>query len=215
MHTMKTKPSSIRLFKNPILEKFTHVHPIMPLVAWCPVIIYLGLQTARSEELTALSITVLAFLGFFVWSFAEYCLHRFVFHFESKSAFGKRLIYMFHGVHHDSPDDLTRLVMPPAGSFIIGLGLFSLFRLFLGPVWVLPFFSAFIVGYLCYDYIHFLTHRYTPRNRIGKFIKQYHMNHHFLTPEAKWGVSSPLWDYVFGTVTDRSKTVNNLHPQRG
>jgi sterol desaturase/sphingolipid hydroxylase (fatty acid hydroxylase superfamily) len=25
------------------------------------------------------------------------------------------------------------------------------------------------------------------------------MLHHFKTPEARYGVSSPIWDFVFGT----------------
>jgi sterol desaturase/sphingolipid hydroxylase (fatty acid hydroxylase superfamily) len=37
----------------------------------------------------------------------------------------------------------------------------------------------------------------------GKYLKKFHMDHHFAEMGAKWGVSSPLWDIVFGTVEER------------
>jgi sterol desaturase/sphingolipid hydroxylase (fatty acid hydroxylase superfamily) len=58
------------------------------------------------------------------------------------------------------------------------------------------------VGYLCYDYIHFATHHFRPRTRVGKFLKQHHMLHHFAEHGSRWGVSSPMWDYVFGTLEE-------------
>jgi sterol desaturase/sphingolipid hydroxylase (fatty acid hydroxylase superfamily) len=33
------------------------------------------------------------------------------------------------------------------------------------------------------------------------------MRHHFLDPDENYGVSSPLWDIVFGTYGDKKKTV--------
>jgi sterol desaturase/sphingolipid hydroxylase (fatty acid hydroxylase superfamily) len=64
---------------------------------------------------------------------------------------------------------------------------------------VLPFFGFFLVGYLCYDYTHYYVHHFIPRTRWGKMIKAAHMNHHYVSPDARFGVSSPLWDYIFGT----------------
>jgi len=62
-----------------------------------------------------------------------------------------------------------------------------------------PFFAFFAVGYLLYDYIHWASHRVVFRNRVGRFLKRHHALHHFETPDARWGVSSPLWDHVFRT----------------
>jgi sterol desaturase/sphingolipid hydroxylase (fatty acid hydroxylase superfamily) len=31
------------------------------------------------------------------------------------------------------------------------------------------------------------------------YSKRYHMQHHYKTPDERFGVSSPLWDMVFGT----------------
>jgi sterol desaturase/sphingolipid hydroxylase (fatty acid hydroxylase superfamily) len=41
------------------------------------------------------------------------------------------------------------------------------------------------------------------------------MHHHFITPNARWGVSSPFWDYIFGTLeesrdSDQTKEAKRL-----
>ena len=37
------------------------------------------------------------------------------------------------------------------------------------------------------------------RKGVPKFLKRYHLQHHYKTPEQRFGVSSPLWDLVLGT----------------
>jgi sterol desaturase/sphingolipid hydroxylase (fatty acid hydroxylase superfamily) len=68
------------------------------------------------------------------------------------------------------------------------------------PHWVAPVFSGLIAGYLTYDMLHYATHHIPMRGRYGKFLRKYHMLHHFKTPDQRFGVSSPLWDRVFGTL---------------
>ncbi len=67
------------------------------------------------------------------------------------------------------------------------------------PLWVAPVFSGFILGYLVYDMLHYATHHLPMQGRVMKYLKRYHMLHHFKTPEQRYGVSSPLWDFVFRT----------------
>jgi sterol desaturase/sphingolipid hydroxylase (fatty acid hydroxylase superfamily) len=50
-----------------------------------------------------------------------------------------------------------------------------------------------------YDSIHYATHHFTMRSGIGKFLKEYHLRHHYHDDHTAYGVSSPLWDVVFGT----------------
>lgn len=190
---------SIRLFKNDLLESFTHVHPILPLVLWGPVLVFLLHLSLKNPALSAISILVLFMSGVFLWTFIEYFLHRFAFHFPAKSKVGKRIVYLMHGLHHDDPKDPTRLVMPPVPAFIYAIVLFSFFKAVLGQHAVLPFFSGFLLGYLCYDYIHYYVHHFVPTNPVGKYLRKYHLVHHFKDHDAKWGVSSPLWDILLGT----------------
>ena len=64
---------------------------------------------------------------------------------------------------------------------------------------MLPLFSGFIVGYLGYDYVHYYTHFARPTSWIGKGLRKRHLQHHFAFGDRWYGVSSPIWDYVFGT----------------
>ena len=40
---------------------------------------------------------------------------------------------------------------------------------------------------------------------LGRFLREYHLRHHFRDDDLGYGVSSPLWDYVFGTVSTRAR----------
>lgn len=191
---------SERLFKNDILESLTHVHPIIPLLFWSPVVVFLLWRSVSIHELAALQIATMAIPGLLIWTLTEYLLHRFVFHFAASSNFGKRLVHLFHGVHHDLPNDKTRLVMPPAGAVIVMSILWGLFSLVIPALWVEPFTAFFLIGYLIYDYTHYATHHFRMRHPLLQALKRHHMQHHFTTHEAKFGVSSPLWDRVFGTL---------------
>lgn len=205
MKDKKTAYPSVRVFENPWLEKLTHVHPLTPLFLWVPIIAWLLWRSHEVQGLSVASIAAVGGVGLFVWTLAEYLLHRFVFHYQPEGRFQERVFYLLHGLHHADPQDPTRLVMPPAPGLLLGGLLFFLFRVLLGEVWVEPFFAFFLVGYLWYDYTHFAVHHFTPRTRYGKMLKQHHMLHHYVDPEARWGVSSPFWDYVFGTLKVKAR----------
>ncbi len=110
---------------------------------------------------------------------------------------------MIHGVHHDHPNDPLRLVMPPAASVPLAL-LFSLaFWLVLGNDLWMPFTGGFLAGYLIYDELHFHLHHRSPTTRMGRWLRELHMRHHFQDDERGFGISAPYWDRVFGTSPHR------------
>lgn len=197
--TKKQKYQSVRLFKRDWMERFSHVHPITPLVLWGPVVTYLLYQTFFELELPLLPVAAIALAALILWTFVEYSLHRFAFHYDAKSELGKNFVYMIHGLHHVDPNDPTRLVMPVFPAVCYALILYPTFSFIFGPIWVKPFFSFFVIGYLCYDYIHYYTHHFIPKNALGKYLKQYHMTHHYVEGNARWGISNPLWDILFRT----------------
>ena len=191
---------NIRLFKSDFMEALTHVHPITPLVFWAPVIIYFFYIGLRDGSFTNLELFLVVLFSFLIWTFTEYFMHRFIFHYKPTSNFGKRMIFLFHGIHHDDPNDKTRLVMPPVPAVLIVTVLYFLFKLVIPPVYLNIFMAVFLVGYLVYDYIHYATHHFPMKNRVGRFLKKWHLQHHHTKENVQYGVSNPLWDYVFGTV---------------
>lgn len=195
----------VRLFQSNFLEFFTHITPVAILVIWLPVVLILLIVT--SGDITFGQGLVAFLLGLFFWTLAEYLLHRFVFHFPPKTPRMERITFLFHGVHHAQPQCKTRLVMPPPVSIPLAGLFYAFFWLVFGsiagvPGWVHPIMAGFMVGYLIYDLTHYATHHFPMRNKVTKFLKRYHMQHHYKTPDARYGVSSPLWDIVFGTMPD-------------
>lgn len=203
---LKSNPAerSIRLFRNDFLEALTHVHPIVPLLLWGPVALWLLWRSVTIHGIGAPALVGAAVAAVFVWTLSEYLLHRFVFHFQAQSRLGKYLIFMFHGVHHEAPRDKTRLVMPPAGALIVLFFIWNLFALVIPSPWIEPFFAFFIMSYLGYDYIHYATHHFPMRHPLLHFLKVYHLQHHYGAKGVRYGVSSPVWDHVFGTYPEPS-----------
>ena len=197
----KHNGESIRLFENDFLESLSHVHPIMPLVVWTPIILFLFYRAATIDSLSAMYFVIFFIVGILVWTLTEYLLHRYVFHFNAKSKLGKRFVFMFHGLHHDDPQDPTRLVMPPVPAILIVSVLWQIVALVVPSQFMNVFMANFLIGYLCYDYIHYATHHFPMTSPIGKYLRKYHLQHHYSGEASKYGVSNPLWDYIFGTVT--------------
>jgi sterol desaturase/sphingolipid hydroxylase (fatty acid hydroxylase superfamily) len=197
----------VRLFQSSFLEFFTHISPIVVLIIWAPVVLFFLVRSFLMLPAGALwvQIPVGILAGVFIWTLTEYVVHRFVFHFHAKSPGLQKFFFLFHGVHHYQPQCKTRLVMPPIVSIPLAALFYGIFylavdRLFGAPSWVPALFAGFILGYLVYDMIHYATHHFPMRSGYLKFLKRYHMQHHFKTPEKRFGVSSPLWDKVFGTM---------------
>jgi dihydroceramide fatty acyl 2-hydroxylase len=196
----------IRLFKSNYLEFFTHIHPAVVVIIWLPVAIYFMTRAiiTRGTGVSAIYLPAGFLLGLVLWTFTEYTLHRFVFHYQPRSPRQERIVFLFHGIHHAQPQCKTRLVMPPAVSIPLSLIYYGLLSVILGkllgiPQWIWPIFSGLIIGYLAYDLTHYATHHFPMRYGVLKFLKRYHMQHHYKTPDQRFGVSSPLWDVVFGT----------------
>lgn len=204
---MSNKDESDRLFKNDFLEFFTHVHWSVPIIIFLPVVFYFLYRTALDGVMGIGSALSLFIAGLFIWTLTEYLLHRFAFHYEPKSAWGKRMHYLTHGVHHAYPNDTKRLVMVPSVSIPLALLFYGLFYLLMGPYYVAPFFAGFIFGYICYDEIHYATHHAPFKGGIFLWLKHHHILHHYREPARGFGVSSPLWDYVFGTMEESREEV--------
>jgi sterol desaturase/sphingolipid hydroxylase (fatty acid hydroxylase superfamily) len=188
------------MFENPLLEFASRVHPAVPPLLYLPVVTICLVLAIGRENLGVPSVIAVFLLGLVFWSLAEYLLHRFVFHFEPDTRWGRRLHFIIHGVHHDYPHDPMRLVMPPSVSVPLAFLVFLGFRLLLGPVWSLPFFAGFIVGYLIYDMTHFHIHHHRADNKLSLALRRYHYRHHFQQSDRGFGVTSGVWDRVFRTV---------------
>jgi 4-hydroxysphinganine ceramide fatty acyl 2-hydroxylase len=195
---ISNKNESVRMFRSDFLESFSHVHPVTPLVIYLPVIAYLLYTTLGELGGSAFTVAGLVVGGLGIWTLIEYGLHRFVFHYEPDTPWGKRLHFTMHGVHHDYPNDSTRLVMPPSLSIPLGLGFYLLYSRLFGP-YANALFAGTVAGYLAYDMLHYATHHFAMRGPILSWLKKNHLRHHYRDKATRFGVTSPIWDYVFRT----------------
>src|SRR5712691_3853955 len=197
-HYISNKNESVRMFKSDLMELLSHVHPATPLVLYLPVVGYMLYAALWQSRLSILAVAGLFLLGVLVWTLLEYIIHRYVFHYEPTSRVGKQLHFIVHGVHHDYPNDAKRLVMPPAVSIPLAIVFYGLFFLLFGRA-APALWAGFAGGYVCYDSVHYAIHHFPMKSGIWNRLKQHHLRHHYQDDHAGYGVSSPLWDYIFRT----------------
>ncbi|ESQ52083.1 hypothetical protein EUTSA_v10017638mg, partial [Eutrema salsugineum] len=195
----------------------------LPVVVWC---ISMSVSMGRSLP----EIVSMVALGIFIWTFIEYTLHRFLFHIKTKSYWGNTAHYLLHGCHHKHPMDHLRLVFPPTAtailcfpvciliiytvpplylfsqinlkpsSFLVSHQFWNLVKLFATPSTTPALFGGGLLGYVMYDVTHYYLHHAQPTRPVTKNLKKYHLNHHFRIQDKGFGITSSLWDIVFGTL---------------
>lgn len=199
-HTIKPKTKgSKQLFNNPLLERLSRTHISIPLTLYSIISIGMLYYAATEVGLSAGSMVLMFVLGFLFLTLLEYVAHRYVFHMEHTNEIKAKIQYHVHGVHHEFPKDKDRLAMPPILAMIYIVIFFVIFQFLLGEnVWA--FVPGLLTGYSTYLFVHFAVHAFQPPKNFLKILWVHHSIHHYKDPERAYGVSSPLWDYVFGTM---------------
>ena len=195
---VSNKNETVRMFESDFVEFFSRVHPAIPLILYLPVVGYMLYLARWRQNLSFLVVAGFFLLGVLFWTLLEYVIHRYVFHYEPKTRLGKRLHYIIHGVHHDYPSDARRLVMPPSISVPLAFFFYGVFLLIFAR-FASSAFAGLVFGYVCYDMLHYATHHFPMKRGAWLWLKHYHLRHHFKDDRVGYGISSPLWDYVFRT----------------
>lgn len=190
-----------RLFKSDFLEALTKAHPLVIWGMYIPLLSYL-LYTARTRHgFDTLTVVLIFLSGIFFWSFFEYLAHRFIFHWVPKTPLANKVVYTMHGNHHHFPRDRQRLFMPPLPSLLLSSLIFGSMYLLMGK-YAFLFFPGFLLGYLLYASMHYAIHAWNPPFKWMKPLWRNHHLHHYKNEHHGFGVSSTLWDHVFGTMFD-------------
>jgi len=111
-----------------------------------------------------------------------------------------------HGVHHHHPKDKDRIAMPPLLSITLATVLLIVFRFLLGD-YAFSFTAGFLVGYGSYLLVHYLVHIHRPPKNVFRQLWINHSVHHYRDGEIIFGVSSPLWDYIYGTMNRKGEKI--------
>lgn len=154
---------------------------------------------------------LLIIVGVFSWTLIEYVLHRFIFHFTAHSDFGKKLIYAAHLSHHEDPRAINRLFSGLLVSLPVATAYLLLAWIATGSLHATTYlFTGLTAGYAGYEWLHFQAHHLRPRLRVFRYLRRYHLLHHYQTPQQRFGVTSPLLDVIFGTFRPVRKRKSSL-----
>lgn len=195
----KADDANKKVFDNKLIEALSRT-PI-----WAPIslffiiaggLLYWGIVEA---QLPVVQIVGLYAAGWLLFTLIEYCMHRFVFHMPITSKTREKIQYNFHGVHHEFPKDKTRLAMPIPVSMALCVTLFSLFWMMMSEN-TYGFLPGVLSGYATYLFVHYIVHAYAPPAGMFKSLWVNHAIHHYKDDTVVYGVSSQLWDHVFGTM---------------
>ncbi|WP_373492620.1 sterol desaturase family protein [Aquiflexum sp.] len=193
-----------RMFQNPLLEKLTKTHISIPIIMYLVVASVSLYYAYNATEIKAFYGFTVFLLGVFGFTLLEYMMHRYFFHMEPDTPVKDKIQYTVHGVHHDYPKDKERLTMPPLASLAYAVIFYGVFTWIMGD-YALYFLPGFMVGYAAYLGVHFIVHAYQPPKNFLKILWVNHAIHHYKDPDAAFGVSSPLWDYILGTMPKKEK----------
>lgn len=180
----------------------------MPVAGWkqlSPVYFYTALVVclhaiARGANFSWRQLVILISLGILSWTLIEYALHRFIFHYTARSALGRRLVYAAHLSHHENPLATNRLFSGLLISLPIATAYLLLTWSSTGSFHAAAYlFTGLVAGYSCYEWLHFQAHHRRPRLRLFRYLRRYHLLHHYQTPDHRFGVTSPLFDVLLGT----------------
>jgi sterol desaturase/sphingolipid hydroxylase (fatty acid hydroxylase superfamily) len=193
------------MFRNKFLNRMSETHIATPIVIFLLYATGLLWYTEANTEIPLLTVVVVFLAGTLGFTFMEYAVHRWLYHPPRWAPEGfKRMTYKMHGMHHDYPKDKKRLAMPPVVAVVLATSLLFLFELVLGQ-YAFAYLAGFVVGYALYLVVHYLVHMYAPPRNFLRAIWVNHSIHHYSENDILFGVSQPLWDYVFGTLPKTDK----------
>jgi sterol desaturase/sphingolipid hydroxylase (fatty acid hydroxylase superfamily) len=154
-----------------------------------------------------MTIALAALLGALTWSFLEYVIHRWLGH-DRRFVRGKRNLFgKEHTLHHSRGDYFAAT----SKKLLVAVA----FLAFVAPPAILvagvPHGLAWAVGlvgfYGFYEWLHRALHVREGIGPYARWARLHHFHHHFGSPAVNHGVTSPLWDIVFGTHVKVEKVV--------
>ena len=173
-----------------------------------PIIAAVLLQFAiRAEPQRSKSGFFLLFaLGVFIWTFLEYLLHRFLFHIQLpiKSPRTRETVNGSHLLHHASPRDRNKILVHPVYGLVISALLYGfLYAVIWNAASAVVVLTGVWAGFLYYEAVHYRVHFSLSGSGFIARQRRTHFYHHFTNNKKCFGVTTPLWDYVFGTTAGR------------
>ena len=184
------------------LKLATWIDWILPIILFAPFLIYLLIG---SLQISAWSTIGLIACGAFSWTFAEYLLHRYIFHLKITNKICKIAQEATHGIHHKTPLTIKRSILPIIEAALVGILFYGCLVLIFEKLYTTPFYLGFVIGYLYYDLFHYALHNLPISGKWFKNLKIEHLKHHYSNDESNYGVTTQIWDRVFRSTNEKTE----------
>jgi len=199
-------------------ERRAHINKVelyKPFAFYAVVLALLNaLAFTSGGEFSIIESTASLAVGLLSWGLFEYSIHRWILHRvpprDGAGLPGNRT----HLAHHADPNALDRLNVQLSESLPVCVVYFL-------AAWALTFdfraatfaYDGLMLGYFFYEYLDYQAHHGAARNGVVRYFRRYHLLHHHYDARVRFGVTSPLFDYLFGTfhVEKRRPSTRLLH----
>lgn len=166
------------------------------------------LRPASGQVGGELSAFVYFLAGVTLWPALEYALHSGLGHhfLRGKTAFSRE-----HLRHHAEKDFFAPTWKKIAAAIPVFGVLLALLTLLSSLEKAAALTLGFALMYATYEVIHRRAHTHGPSGPYSRWVRRNHFSHHFQNPRKNHGVTTPFFDYLFGTHVDPGKV---LVPER-
>jgi sterol desaturase/sphingolipid hydroxylase (fatty acid hydroxylase superfamily) len=171
-----------------------------PYTFYTIVLFIMHFAVIRSGESSLVAAAPLFVVGLLTWGLYEYSIHRWVLHREPKTEGFNLPGNLTHLRHHADPNSLQRLNVQLSESIPVCV-VYFLAAWALAGSWqaATHLYTGLMAGYFFYEYLDFQAHHGTSRGRLTRYFRKYHLQHHHYDATVRFGVTSPIFDYLFGT----------------
>jgi sterol desaturase/sphingolipid hydroxylase (fatty acid hydroxylase superfamily) len=181
-----------------------------PFAFYTVVIAAMNVSVHLNGDFSPLRVIGYFITGLLTWGFYEYATHRWVLHRVPKAQGFNLPGNITHLRHHADPDSLQRLNVQLQESIPVCI-VYCLLAWAITGSWQLTtyLYTGLIAGYFFYEFLDFQAHHGTTRNRVVRYFRKYHLLHHHYDAKVRYGVTSPLFDIIFGTYHLKERTSPN------
>ena len=177
---------------------------VQPASPWFPILFYAPIAVAAVLWNVLAGSAVWTFLvlpvaGVFLWTLMEYVMHSIGFHWPTRSP-RWLAVQASHESHHDEPTDPMRIVPQLTTSLPVALVTFAALSL---AFWDMKpaalVMVGVVIGYLAYEIVHYRIHLGRKSRWLPRALVRHHLYHHYKDQTRCYGVTTPLWDWIFRT----------------